>query len=194
MQLVPLYNHRINPAEKTIDTWKSRFIDGLASLPPHFPMHLWCRLVPHAVITLNFLRPSNLNSKLSAYAQLKGAFDYNATPIAPPGCKTIVYKSPDQRASWGDRGIDAWYLGPEMSRYRCHMVYAPQSQAECTAKTVDFFLHNCAVPQSSPLANATRSADVLATALKGYQQNALFTAPGDLQYQAIKAISKIFPS
>ena len=33
LQLVPLYDHRTNPAEKAIDTFKSHFIAGLSSLP-----------------------------------------------------------------------------------------------------------------------------------------------------------------
>ena len=192
LQLVPPYDHRTNPAEKAIDTWKSHFIAGLASLPPTFPMHLWCRLIPHATTTLNLLRPSNLNPKLSAYAQLEGAFDFNSTPLAPPGCQTIVYESPDHRASWNDKGVEAWYLGPAMSHYRCHTVYVPKSRAERIARTVDFFPHDCAAPQASPLDNATRAADALTSALKGHQQKSPFQAPGNTQYQAIVALSKIF--
>ena len=37
LQLVPPYDHRTNPAEKAIDTFKSHFIAGLAGLPPQFP-------------------------------------------------------------------------------------------------------------------------------------------------------------
>ena len=192
LQLVPPYDHRTNPAEKAIDTWKSHFIAGLASLPPDFPMHLWCRLIPHATTTLNLLRPSHLNPNLLAYAQLEGAFDYNSTPLLPPGSKTIVYESPEHRASWNDKGIEAWYLGPAMSHYRCHTVYVPKSRAERIAQMIDFFPHNCAAPQASPLDNATRAADALASTLKGHQQNSPFQAPGNLQYQAIKTLSKIF--
>ena len=127
LQLVPTYDHRTNPAEKAIDTWKRHFIARLASLPPNFPIHLWCRLIPHTNTTLNLLRPSNLNPRLSAYAQLDRAYDYNTTPLAPSGCKAIVYESPDHRVSWNNKGAEAWYLGPAMSHYCCHTVYVPQS-------------------------------------------------------------------
>ena len=40
LQLVAPYNHRNNPAEKTIDTLKSYFISGLDGLDPLFTMHL----------------------------------------------------------------------------------------------------------------------------------------------------------
>ena len=42
LQLVPPYDHQTNPAKQAIDTFKCHFIAGLASLPPSFPLHLWC--------------------------------------------------------------------------------------------------------------------------------------------------------
>ena len=77
LQLVPPYGHRTNPAERAINTWKSHFISGLSSLPPLFPLHLWDRLIKHAVITLNMLRQSPTNLKISAHHHLYSAFDFN---------------------------------------------------------------------------------------------------------------------
>ena len=84
-QLVPPHIHRRNSAERAIQTFKYHFIAGLASTDPNFPLSNWCRLLPQTELTLNLLRPSRLNPKLSAYAQLEGAFDFNRTPLAPPG-------------------------------------------------------------------------------------------------------------
>ena len=95
--LVPPYMHRVNAAEKAIDTFKNHFIAGLASLDPQFPMHLWCRLLPLATTTLNLLRPSRVNPRLSAEEFLNGVFDYNKTPIAPPGCKVLVHETKSVR-------------------------------------------------------------------------------------------------
>jgi hypothetical protein len=50
-------------------------------------MNLWCCLICQAEIMLNLLRASRINPRLSDYAQLSGAFNYNATPLAPPGIK-----------------------------------------------------------------------------------------------------------
>ena len=44
------------------------------------PLHLWDRLLPQALLTLNLLRGSRINPKLSAWAQVNGLFDYNRTP------------------------------------------------------------------------------------------------------------------
>ena len=155
-------------------------------------MHLWDRLILHATTTLNLLRPSKLNPTLSAYAQLHGAFDFNRAPLAPPGCRSLIYKSPQHRASWNAKGLDRWYIRPAFDHYRCHKIYTPSTRAEQTAGTVDFFPQNCAVPFASPLDDATQAADAVAHALQGNQSTSPFSAPGDAQYQAIQRLSEIF--
>ena len=99
-QLVPPNFHRQNAAERAIKTFKAHFISGLSSIDPKFPVHVWCIFMEQATITLNLLHPSWLNPKLSAYAQHNGLFDYNCTPLAPPGTKTMIHVKPNQRAPW----------------------------------------------------------------------------------------------
>jgi hypothetical protein len=65
-QLVPQYSHRRNSAERAIRSFKDHLIAGLCSTDKYFPMHLWERLLAQAVITLNMLRTSRINPKLSA--------------------------------------------------------------------------------------------------------------------------------
>ena len=96
-QLVPPHLHRNNSAERAIQTFKDHLIAGLSSVDPSFPMHLWCRLIPQATTTLNLLRPSTINPRVSAEAILNGAFDYNATPLAPPGTQIIAYEPSNKR-------------------------------------------------------------------------------------------------
>jgi hypothetical protein len=91
-QLVPPHIHRQNAAERAVQTFKNHFISMLCSTDTQFPIHLWDGLIPHAVITLNLLRQSRINPKLSAHAQLHGIFDYNKTPLAPPGTKVIIHE------------------------------------------------------------------------------------------------------
>ena len=104
-------------------------------------MHLWCRLLPNATTTLNLLRPSAINPLISAEAQLNGAFDYNKTPLAPPGTKIIAYVTPDGRLTWDPHGLDGWYIGNAPEHYRCHKVYITKTRAERIARTVEFFPH-----------------------------------------------------
>lgn len=99
-QLTPAYIHRTNAAERAIRTFKAHFISGLCSTDKNFPIHLWDRLLPQATITLNLLHKSRINPKLSAYAQIYGAFDFNATPMAPPGTRVLIHEKSNQRGTW----------------------------------------------------------------------------------------------
>ena len=111
---MPPHIHRRNSAERAIQTFGNHFIAGLASTDSNFPLSNWCRLLPQAELTLNLLRPSRLNPKLSTYAQLEGAFDFTRTPLAPPGTRVIVREKPTQRRTWALHGIDGWYICPAM--------------------------------------------------------------------------------
>ena len=111
-QLVPPHLHCTNAVERTIQTYKDHLGAGLNSCGPNFSLHIWYRLIPHANLKLNLLRPSRLNTRLSVEAQLNGAFDYNRTSLAPPGTRVVVYKAPGNRRTWSPHGVDGWYLGP----------------------------------------------------------------------------------
>jgi hypothetical protein len=91
--------HRRNAAERAIRTFKNQFVAILCSIDPSFPMHFWVGLLPQALITLNLLRSSRLNLRLSAYEHLEFTFDFNRTPLAPPGTKVVFHEKPKQRAS-----------------------------------------------------------------------------------------------
>jgi hypothetical protein len=103
-QLVPHHCHRRNSAERAIMTFKEHFVEGLSSVDPAFPLHLWDRLLPQAEITLNLLRTSRLHPQLSAAAHFHGLVDYNKTALAPPGCKIIAHEKPGKRRTWDPHG------------------------------------------------------------------------------------------
>ena len=67
IQLVPPDNHRRNLAERAIQTFKSHFKSILAGVDDTFPMRLWDRLLPRAVLTLNLLHQSNAVPTISAW-------------------------------------------------------------------------------------------------------------------------------
>jgi hypothetical protein len=113
-QLVPPHVHRRNAAERAIRTFKNHFVATLCSTDPAFPLYLWDRLLPQTMLTLNILRGSRMNPKLSANAQIFGPFDYNRTPLAPPGTCAIIHEKPSNRESWAAHGLDGWYLGPAL--------------------------------------------------------------------------------
>jgi len=135
-QLVPPTVHRRNSAERAIRTFKNHFVAGLCSVDRDFPMHLWDKLLPQAELTLNILRGSRLNPKLSAWAQLNGTYDFNRTPIAPPGTRVLVHEKPATRDSWAPHAIDGWYIGPALDSYRCYTVWIQETRAERICDTI----------------------------------------------------------
>ncbi len=145
-QLVPPHIHRRNAAERAIQCFKNHLLAILATADPNFPISEWDRLIEQAVLTINLLRNSRVNSKLSAYAYLFGNFDFNATPLAPPGTRILLHLKPDQRPSWGFHGEDGWYIGPSLEHYRCVKCFIPQTGREKDADTVEFFPHKIPFP------------------------------------------------
>jgi hypothetical protein len=99
LQLVKPNNHRVNTAKRAVRTFKNPFIAGLCSTHPNFPVTLRDKLIPQAVLMLNLLRTSRLNPKLLAHAQIYGLFDYNKTPLAPPGTRALIFEDPDKLQS-----------------------------------------------------------------------------------------------
>ena len=69
--LVLPHIHRRNPAEQAIRSFKEHFISGVSSTHKDFLIHLWCQLIPHAILTLNLFRQSRMNPELSGYTQLQ---------------------------------------------------------------------------------------------------------------------------
>jgi hypothetical protein len=191
-QLVPLHVHRQNAAERAIQTFKNHFIAMLCSTDKKYPIHLWDRLIPQAVITLNLLRQSRLNPKLSAHVQLHGLFDYNKTPLAPPGTKVIMHEKPDHRGSWSPHGLNGWYIGPAMEHYRSHRVYCSTTGHERISDTVDFFPKHYKVPGLSSDDVATMAALDLTHALRNPAPTTPFKQPGTDRMQAIKRLAAIF--
>ncbi len=129
LQLVEPHNHRVNAAEQAIQTWKDAFISALATTDHDFPIQLWDRLTPQVMNTLNMLRASRVNPSISAYEALHGPYDWNRYPLAPLGCKAVIYKDGDVRGLWASRGVDGWYLGPSMDHYRCDVYYVLETRA-----------------------------------------------------------------
>ena len=49
---------------------------------------------------------------------MNGKFDYNKTPLAPPGAKVLIFEAASRRAAWDPRAVNGRYLGPAMHHYR----------------------------------------------------------------------------
>ena len=92
-------------------------IGALATTDSDFSLQLWDRLTPQIQDCLNLMRASRINPTISAYKALNGPYNWNRYPLAPLGCKAVIYEDCDIRELWASRGVDGWYLGPSRDHY-----------------------------------------------------------------------------
>ena len=149
-ELAPARDHHTLPAERAIQTFKDHFVATLYGADKDYPTNQWDRLLPQAQLTCNLMQQSKINPKLSAYAQVWGQYDYNAHPLAPPGCKCIIHDSPRERSTFAKHGTVGFYVGPAMNHYRCYEVYVPETGGIRTGLTVEFFPKHVQMPKNTP--------------------------------------------
>lgn len=134
-QLVPPHNHRSNAAERTIQTFKYRFKACLVTVNSDFLLREWDQLLVQVKLTLTLL----VNPKLLAYTYLFGQFDYNQTPLVPPGTKIIAHEKAQKRASWEIHGEQGWSIGPSLEHYLCIKWFFTKTRSKKNVDTVIFF-------------------------------------------------------
>ena len=88
---------------------------------------------------MNLLRQVRTNNKLSAYEILEGGFNFDKTPLAPPGTKALVFDNPDTRMSWAPRTKDAWFVGPALKNYRCFKFFVTSTKVFTIGQTAILF-------------------------------------------------------
>ena len=191
-QLTPAGLHRRNWAERAIQTFKNHFIAGLCSTHPDFPLNLWDQLLPQATLTLNLLRPSRVNPKLSAYAQIHGPFNFEKTPLAPPGIKVLAHEQAEGRESFAVHSYRGYYLGPCLNHYRCYRVYCPATNSSRIANTVDWFPHNLKMPTATSTDILIATAKDLTSALRQTEHNPLVPPPDTHTRKALQTLTDIF--
>jgi hypothetical protein len=99
---------------------------------------------------LNLLRKSRTALGILAYEALNGPYGWGRYPLAPIGCKAIIYEAPAVRGSWASWGTDAWCLGPSKDHYRCNLYYAPETCAYRISGSAELFPQHCQVSNLSP--------------------------------------------
>ena len=149
LQLVGPHNHHVNAAKQAIQTFKDAFIAALAMTDRDFPLQLWDKLALQVQDTLNLLQTSRTNPAIWAHEALNGPYKWNRYPLAPPGCKAIIYEARAVRGSWASRGTDVWYLGPSKDHYQCNLFYVPEMRAYRISGSAQLFPQHCQVPNLS---------------------------------------------
>ena len=104
------------------------------------------------------LRQARLYTQLSAYHAMRGAFDYNITPLSLPVTRVRVHENTKQRATWDDNGVEIWYIGPSIRvHYHCYWFYIAYTGGERVCDTVQLFPSKIAMPALSSQENDTHS-------------------------------------
>ena len=107
-----------------------------------------------------------INPKLSAYMQIFGVFDYNATPLAPIGTKAFIHERPEQRGTFADHGKIAFVIGPAMEHYRELTFYVPSTKGIRNTDTYVFLPTKYALPKTAAADRATTALEEFTDAIK----------------------------
>jgi Reverse transcriptase (RNA-dependent DNA polymerase) len=191
-QLAPPYIHRRNAAERAIRTFKNHFIAGLASTDKDFPLHLWDRLIPQALLTLNLLRGSRINPRLSAHAQVHGQYNFNSHPIGPPGTKVLVHEKSKNRSSWAPHATESWYIGPSLEHYRCYITYNTETNSTRIADTLTWFPTKVPFPFPNDSERLTAALQDIANIVDNNQPNEATTLTNESQTSELQRLITIF--
>ena len=154
-------------------------------------MNFFLTLLPLATTTLNLMRPSHIHSKISTESLLNGAFDYNKTPIDPPGKKFIYQKTPSNRKTWAPHVVDCWYINRAPEHYFCHKLYIPNMRLKRLSVTVEFFPHLFFMLSTPSEDAATNSERNLTKAWLHPHSSTPFALINNDQLQALKKLSDI---
>ena len=104
-----------------------------------------------------------------AYTELEGKFDFNNTPLAPPGIKVIVHEKYQQGKTWGIYGVPGWYIRPNMGNYQCYTCYTcytPKTRGEWHADLVKLLPQHLIIPGLTAAEQATKDAKELLHVIK----------------------------
>jgi hypothetical protein len=79
--------------------FKATFIVALERTDCDFPVQLWDRLTPQVESNQNMLRTSQVDPTKLAYEISHSPYDWNQYPLAPLGCKVVMYEDGDTGGS-----------------------------------------------------------------------------------------------
>ena len=121
------------------------------------------------MININLLQSSRTNLSLSAHTSINGNFDFNATPISPPGTKFLVYKAASKRTSLSTHAVDGWYIVPSLNHYPCYHCYIPTTESTRHADTVEFFQKPFNFPKVTNSAYLRQAAEYIISIISNKQ-------------------------
>jgi hypothetical protein len=130
--------HHRNIVERMFCTFKAHLISIIFAVDPIFTIKRWDLLLNQAEITVNLLRMSKIDPTKSVWEFLNRPFNYDATPMGPPGLRIIAHAKGAIRRSCYFCGIEGFYIGPAMNHYQCYTLLRLNTQAVVVSDTVIF--------------------------------------------------------
>ena len=165
-QYVPPNNHRSNQAERAIDTVKSHMISAINVTDRTFDLAYWPELLDQIEVTLNWMRVSTTNPRLSAYASIHGAHDFDKHPMVPLGTKVLFYQAKASRLStWGDKGIPGHCVGFSRFHYRVHRIKVEGTNKVVPCDTVIFYPERFIMPGGNSIEHLDKTITYLTDVL-----------------------------
>lgn len=140
-----------------------------------------------ATLTLNLLRNSRVNPKLSAWAYINGNHDFNKVPLLPPGTQVLIHVKSEQRASWDYHGESGWYIAPALDHYRCLKCYVPKIRKVRISDTVQIIPNTVPIPTTNIDDHTRKTLNDLVHLLHAKtQKNIPINGPSSIQEALIK--------
>jgi hypothetical protein len=139
------------------------------------------------------LRCSRINPRLSAHTQIFGVFDYNRTPLAPIGTRTVVHERTTQqgRTTFSDHGVIGWTIGPALDHYRHWEFFIPKTRGTRVSDTVIFLPEKYSMPTTASANRASAALEEITETLKNPAAAKPFLNTGDKLNAAIDALTEI---
>jgi hypothetical protein len=100
-------------------------------------------------LTLNLLCFSRHDPSKFSNKEVNGFYDFNKTPIALIGTKSLIYDNPTINASWAPPRFDAFYVSPAPKHFWCLCFFMPIAHCCCVADTWQLYPSHCAIPTIS---------------------------------------------
>jgi hypothetical protein len=144
-------------------------------------------------MTLNMLRRSRINPRLSAHTQIFGVFDYNRTPLALIGTRTVVHERTTQqgRTTFSDDGVIGWTIGPALDHYRHWEFFIPKTRGTRVSDTVVFLPEKYTMPTTASADRASAALEELTEALQNPAAAKPFLNTSNKLNAAIEALTEI---
>jgi hypothetical protein len=145
------------------------------------------------VMTLNMIRRSRINPRLSAHTQIFGVFDYNRTPLAPIGTRTVVHEPTTQQGhtTFSDHGVIGWTIGPVLDHYQHWEFFIPKTRGTRVSDTAVFLPEKYSMPTTASADRASAALEELTEALKNPAAAKPFLNIGNKLNAAIEALTEI---